>query len=263
MKIDFCFRLGICLGLLAATSLVAAEDCHLNDDGSERYSPEPGAEECVVEIAPDPRVETRSGNSRGVSAASLTTLFAANNSFAGNTFDLEPNVNLTVTGFDVNLNPTGTDTTIAIYWRNGTANGNQSSSAGWTLLGTDTVAPAGIDNPTFVDVGGLDIDAGNTYGIYVDVQSYPSSSMQYTDGGPTTFSNADLDLTTYHGKGDPAFDGSDFFPRQWNGTVYYEPRGEPIEPIEPVSVPAFTFLGFGLLLLILSGCGMWVLRRSG
>lgn len=151
---------------------------------------------------------------------SLTTLFAQNNSFAGNTFDIVPTVDLTIDSFDVNLGP-GTPTTMAIYWRTGTAQGAESSAAGWTLLGTDVVNPAGINLPTPVAIGGLDLTAGQTYGFYVDTQSYPSASLQYTNGGPTPFSNADMTLTTFHGKGNPAFTGASFFPRQWNGTVYY------------------------------------------
>ena len=46
--------------------------------------------------------------------------------------------------------------------------------------------------------------------------------IRYTNGGPTTFSNADLSITTFHGKGDPAFTGGTFFPRQWNGTIHYD-----------------------------------------
>jgi hypothetical protein len=153
---------------------------------------------------------------------SMTTLFAANNSFAGNTFDLQSSVPLEITGFDVNLSTAAGTHTVAVYWRLGTANGAQGSAAGWTLMGTDTgVVSAGLNNPSSVNVGGLTLTPGQVYGIYVDVQSYPSASMQYTNGGPTTFSNADLTLTTYHGKGNPAFTGADFFPRQWNGTVHY------------------------------------------
>lgn len=120
----------------------------------------------------------------------MTTIFTAGNSFAGNTFDIVPTVDLMVTSFDVHLG-TGTPTTMAIYWRTGTANGAEGSAAGWNLIGTDVVNPAGLGNPT-VAIGGVTLLAGNTYGFYVDVQSYPSASLQYTNGGPTTFSNADL-----------------------------------------------------------------------
>jgi len=178
----------------------------LNDDGTVAVPAAPGPPGPAAPLAP----------------GSLTTLFGANNSFAGNTFDLIPAVDMTVTSFDVNLDPAGTPTTMAIYWRPGTSTGFESDPTGWTLLGTAVVTPAGLNLPTPVPIGGLALTAGNTYGIYVDVQSYPSASMQYTNGGPTTYSNADISLTTNGGKGDPAFAGTTFFPRQWNGTVYYD-----------------------------------------
>lgn len=150
----------------------------------------------------------------------LTTTYATNNSFAGNTFDLKPAVNLTVNSFDVHLSNLGAAVTIAIYWRQGTAQGFESSPAGWTLLGTANVVSQGRGVATPVPVGGLRLGAGGTYGIYVDVQNYPSASMLYTNGS-NTFSNTDLSLTTLIGKGNPAFTGSTFSPRQWNGTIYY------------------------------------------
>ena len=152
-------------------------------------------------------------------AQSLTTTYATNNSFAGNTFDLTPSSDMTVDSFDVHLSGSA-ETVIAIYWRSGTSQGFESSSNGWTLLGTDTVISQGQGNPTHVSIGGLSMTAGQTYGIYVDVQSYPSSSMLYTNG-VMPYSNADLTITPFFGKGNPAFLGSTFSPRTWNGTVYY------------------------------------------
>lgn len=227
--------------------------CGVYDSGEPRSGGDPDpAPECGGPGIPGPSVVAR-----GAGTGSLTTLFAGGNSFAGNTFDIEPQVALTITGFDVNLDPPGTLTTMAVYWRNGTAQGNQSDPAGWTLLGTDDVMPQGEGVPTSVDIGGLALTAGQTYGFYVDVQSYPSASIQYTDGGPTTFSNADLDLTTFHGKGDPAFTGSDFFPRQWNGTVYYSLGGGAPQ----VAVPTLGWAGLIVLLLTLAAIGLLTLRR--
>jgi hypothetical protein len=152
-------------------------------------------------------------------AQSLTTTYATNNNFAGNTFDLTPSVNMTADSFDVHLSGNA-ETTVAIYWRPGTSVGFESTSAGWTLLGTATVTAQGSGNPTPVAIGGLSMTAGQTYGIYVDVQSYPSASMLYTNG-VMPYTNADLTITPFYGKGNPAFTGSTFSPRTWNGTVYY------------------------------------------
>jgi hypothetical protein len=121
------------------------------------------------------------------------------------------------------------------------------------------VVSAGADNPTPVPIGGLDLVPGQTYGIYVDLESYSGSggtTIRYTNGGPTTFSNADLSLTTYHGKGNPAFTGPSFFPRQWNGTVYYTLIND------AVPAPAMNPMGMILLGLALGLVGFVALRRA-
>ena len=207
-------RASVALLLLQGSTVLAQAAAGRNDDGTPRR-----ATSSLTATAP--RLPEASSRVAALAPGSLTTLFTAGNSFAGNTFDLVPAVDLTITSFDVNLGA-GTNTTMAIYWRTGTASGFESNPAGWTLIGTAVVTPAGVGLPTPVPIGGLTLAAGNTYGIYVDVQSYPSAVLQYTNGGPTTFSNADLSLTTHHGKGNPAFTGTSFFPRQWNGTVYYD-----------------------------------------
>lgn len=166
---------------------------------------------------------------------SLTTLFASNNNFRGNTFDIE-NIGadpVTITGWDVNLDNPGATATIDIYWRTGTCDGFQGNPAGWTLLGSDVaVTSAGDNNPSAVTMPPFTIQPGELFGIYADVAFYNATThMMYTNGGPTTFSNSELSLTTYYGQGDPAFTSS-FAYRQWNGTVYYE--------IVPVELQSFS-----------------------
>lgn len=153
---------------------------------------------------------------------SLTTTYSADNSFAGNIFDLRPSIDLTIESFDVHLGNAGATATVAVYWRPGTAAGFQNSSTGWTLLGTASVVSNGPGAATPLPVGGLTIRAGQTYGIYVDVQNYPSAEMLYTNGS-NIYSTSDLSLVTLYGKGNPAFASQTFDPRQWNGTIHYAP----------------------------------------
>ncbi|HSD17075.1 MAG TPA: hypothetical protein VLC71_07455 [Thermomonas sp.] len=158
-------------------------------------------------------------------AQSLTTIYAGGNSQNGNIFDITPTTNLTIDHFDINFEntrSTGLDATVEVYWRNGTSSGAENNPAGWTLLGTTSITGNPLGTPTPVAIGGLSMSAGQTYGIYirlVEIERY----LAYTDGGPTTFSNADLSLTTHAGiaNGESVFAGSSFYPRQWNGTVYY------------------------------------------
>ena len=175
---------------------------------------------------------------------SLTTIFAANNGFAGNTFDARvvgPSP-VTINSFDVNLDTPGSVNTVAIYWRDGPVTGFENDPTGWNLMGRDNnVISAGSDLPTPVNVGGLMMIPGQTYGIYIDLESYPSALVGYTNGGPQAFNDGVLSLTTFTGQASPIHSGS-FFPRIWNGTIYYTALPE---------VPIPTLSGWTLLLLSL------------
>lgn len=190
-------------GLLALPAGVA----RATDEDGEPTPPGPGPHTVTVE-----------------GTGSLTTLFASDNQFAGNTFDIE-NIGampITISSFEVNC-VDGAGATFTIYYRVGTALGHEDDPTGWNVLGTDSsVNCVGLDLPTPVLIGGLDILPGELYGFYVDLTSYPNGTLRYTNGGPTTFMNSEISLTTYHGKGNPAFTGGSFFPRQWNGTVNYD-----------------------------------------
>lgn len=151
---------------------------------------------------------------------SLTTLFAQNNNFAGNMFNVTAHGGdaIVIQKFDVNIS--GVLGTISVYYRPGTYVGFESSAAGWTLLGSQQVIPAGINLPTEVNIGGLVIPAGETYGLYVTVSDYPAVTMFYTNGN-NVYSNADITIETGIGKGNPDFAGTNFLTRTWNGTIYY------------------------------------------
>ena len=127
-------------------------------------------------------VVTTANNSSAINRApgQLTTLFASNNGFAGNMFDLEPLVDLTeITAIDVNVDPAGDTTLVDVWYRMDTCVGHDTSPTGWTLLGSGTGTAAGTDLPTFIDLAGNGVSfaAGGTYGIYVDITSYPSPAL--------------------------------------------------------------------------------------
>jgi hypothetical protein len=187
---------------------------------------------------------------------SLTTLFGADNSFAGNTFDVTVNSSIVITGFDINIDGSGGTHSVDMYWRNGSSVGVENDPGSWTLMGSDNaVSSAGPDSPTSVNVGtppGVILEPGNVYGIYFDLSSYPSASVGYTNGGPTVFSNSDMTITTNTGQGNPAFSGS-FFPRQWNGTVYYADAN---------TVPTLGTIGLSIMILALFAAAFVVMRKQ-
>lgn len=185
----------------------------------------------------------------------LTTLFASNNAFAGNMFDLEVlGGPLTIESFDVNLESIGATEHVQLYYREGGSFGFETDPGAWTFFGEDTaVISAGPDTPTPVAIGGLVLEPGIVYGIYLHLESYGTTgdAMLYTNGGPNVYANADLQLTTNSGNPYPAFSGV-FFPRQWNGTIYYNYG----------AVPTLPWLGLALLAGVLL-LGTWLaLRRA-
>lgn len=172
--------------------------------------------------------------------AMLTTLFASNNNFAGNSFDITASTDLTVVGFEVNLATIVPLWTVQVYTRAGTANGFEQNPAGWTLLGTVQVVGAGVDQPTHVDVGGLAMTTGETVGVIITVVEAVSGvgGFNYTNGDPTVYSNADMSITTYAGLGNGWPPSSVFPGRMWNGTVHYNYSGTPVNEASWGSIKA-------------------------
>lgn len=155
----------------------------------------------------------------------ITTMFASDNNFAGNSFDIVAKWPMHIVGWDCNLAQVVPSFTIDIYWREGTANGFELTYIGWNHLGQDAVVPAGVDLPTHVDIAMQDwMVPGDTVGIIITAQEAVSGvgGFNYTNGGPTMFSNSHLDIITYRGlaAGWPPL--STFTYRQWNGTVHYD-----------------------------------------
>jgi len=218
-------KLVICLLAL----LVCAPFVLANDDSTPQGS-------CVLTTATGSSATNRA-------PGQLTTIFAQNNGFRGNMFDLQPVVDLSeITAIDVNVDPAGLPTEVDVWYRMDTCVGHDLSPTGWILLGHGTGTAAGVDLPTFIDLAGngVSFPAGGTYGMYVDITNYPSPGINYTNAAsPPTYSNADVSATCYYGKGDPAFTGSTFTYRVWNGTIYYE-SGPPLPlTVSPKEISAW------------------------
>ena len=91
-------------------------------------------------------------------------------------------------------------------------------------------------------MGGLNLVAGNTYGLYVTIAGPPGNDdidhqLLYTNGS-NTYTNADLKITTGIGVAYPFGSGGIFPSRTWNGTIFYTPAAVP----EPGSIALLTGL---------------------
>ncbi len=160
---------------------------------------------------------------------SLTTHFNGGNGFAGNTFDITPNADMSITGLDFHARYAARQSDIAVYYKTGTSVGFEQDPTAWTLLARGSNANTnGPGVGSFVDLSGNGVTfaAGVEYGIYMDNENYAvSGGISYTNGAttPEVFANSDLTLEAYSGTRSPAFTGgAPFTPRVWNGTLYYD-----------------------------------------
>ena len=152
----------------------------------------------------------------GVESGSLKTTYRAGNGQDGAMFDISAHEPVTITGFDFSHTSTS-QVDIEVYYTPGGYSGNESNPSAWTLLGSDTVQPSGSGVAAFVDIGGLTIESGETYGIYITDEAV-SGSMLYTDGSES-FDNGEILIQTGLGIEYPF--GPTYSPRTWNGSVYY------------------------------------------
>lgn len=152
---------------------------------------------------------------------SITTIFTGGNGQSGNMFDLtvvgaSP---ITITGFDIHVDNTNLHTAEVYYVTGGgTYVGNEANAGAWTLMGSEQVTGAGVGSPTPLNVGGLTVNPGETYGLYVTMST--CTCIDYTNGPLGPYSNADVQLDLGTGNAYPF--GMAFTPRIWNGTLYYD-----------------------------------------
>lgn len=168
-----------------------------------------------------------------LSGGSVLTTYADNNTSQGMMFDVEGTSNLTISAFDLHINPTpGSAVTVDVYYiSNNTYLGNNNAAGLWTLEGSYTVTSAGINNPTNLVLtnGGIPVVPGQTTAVFIDLPGSPgdmentNGTTSYTDGTLTVFSGGETNGT---------FTGSFFNGRVFNGEVYYS-----IPPCNSTIVP--------------------------
>lgn len=153
----------------------------------------------------------------------LTTTYAFNNGQSGNMFDIVAINDVTICGFDVNLDAGTWNMEVWVITGGGTYTGQQNNAAAWTLLGSAmNVVSAGPGVPTLLPIAvDTSIQAGTTQGFYVTVTN--GTPINYTNGSVTGAVYAqDANMQILEGSGHSYPFGSNFNPRIWNGTVFYE-----------------------------------------
>ncbi|MDB4539456.1 lamin tail domain-containing protein, partial [Saprospiraceae bacterium] len=152
----------------------------------------------------------------------IGTTFNDNNGFSGNMFDVS-NIGsgpIMINSFDIHLgSAAGTNHTVAAYSVLGGYAGNETNAGAWTLMGDVAVVSAGPGNPSAMPAGGLTIQPGEVYGIYI-FQTDGGSDIDYTNGA-NTYADANVQIETGLGRGTPIWTGGIFNPRTWNGNIHY------------------------------------------
>jgi hypothetical protein len=158
----------------------------------------------------------------------LTTTFAGGNSQSGNMFDVVTKSGaLTVTGFDLHINP-GTYT-VELYKKNGTWVGSNNNAGAWTLL--DSASLTSVGGSTFFDVADFGLTAMSTNGLYITATVPNSGIFAYTNG--TAVGNVFVEngaMQILEGAGISYAFGATFTPRIWNGTIHYAAANAVPEP---------------------------------
>ena len=159
------------------------------------------------------------------SVRELTTTFANNNTANGNYVNITAkDKDIHISGFDVNYQGSGI---VEVFYKKGSYKGSELDITDWLFLGGASVTGS-AGNATEVDVGGIVIPAGETYGFAIYTATL--SGIRYTDSIFTTiftfvialnenYSNNDLSIfsdTAMGGKFVSVFDD-----RVWNGRVHY------------------------------------------
>ncbi|MFN0134415.1 MAG: hypothetical protein ACKVW3_18020 [Phycisphaerales bacterium] len=163
----------------------------------------------------------------GVASASaqpLTTTFAGGGQAAGMMFDLRISApEITIQHFEVAMNmPSGTAFSYAVWSREGTHVGHESSAQGWVLRLQTTFGGVGSGGLAFIGMGTGPVVSGQVLGVFIEITQSPASEpLVYTPIPPAlpTYSNSLVTLSGGVAKGPGGFSGATTPNSMVNATV--------------------------------------------
>ncbi|MDC0230899.1 GDSL-type esterase/lipase family protein [Aureispira] len=149
---------------------------------------------------------------------SLFTTESTTINWNGFMFDVVASGTITIDSIQAKLNTTGTQNVVA-YYRMGTYEGNENNSSSWTSWGTDTVQVNYAGEFKTLDYGDIVLNANDTLGIYLHMQSASSRiSYQYASS-VTNFNNSEIEILS--GSGISYNFSTIYSPRNFSGEVFY------------------------------------------
>lgn len=150
-----------------------------------------------------------------------SSLFSTGNSnieWNGTMFDLIAQEPLVIDSFEVKMMTPGTQA-VEVYYKSGSHLGYELNSNAWTLVGTADVQVNNAGDFVVVPVGNISIPTGDTNGVYIQFTN-PAAELAYQWlANPQTRSNSEL--TMISGSGISHNFSGNYYPRDWNGRVFY------------------------------------------
>lgn len=167
----------------------------------------------------------------------LTAATTAEVDWNGVMFDLIADDDLIIDSLLMYISDLGRQEVTARY-RRGSYLREAQNPAAWTLWGTDSVTFVNNSQPVYADFGALPISKGDTIGVYLHM-TVSSNRLRYTRGtNGKTFQQSVLEL--YAGHGVSHTFGDLYFPRHWQGEVFFHYgnrlEGDCATPRVPVTV---------------------------
>lgn len=149
------------------------------------------------------------------------SLFTTNNSnknWNGVMINLVAHETLTLDSFSLKMEDVGTQGVVA-YFKNGSYEGFENDAAAWTLWGVDSVEVLTSGGFYNIHFGNKIMEQGDTLGIYFHLEN-GGARLSYNDATDWVSRSTD-ELEVRSGSGITHTFGIIYFPRDWNGEVFY------------------------------------------
>ncbi len=148
----------------------------------------------------------------------MYTTAQSNINWNGTMFDIRAINDLVVDSFALKINTVGLQE-VEIYTKVGSHLGAEQNQAAWTFKGSVFVQVASFSELTTVPLGGFSIAANDTLGVYIQLANASSRLSYLNTGTAQTYSNTTIEVIS--GSGSNHNCGGSFYPRLWNGGVFY------------------------------------------
>ncbi|MFT5859886.1 MAG: lysophospholipase L1-like esterase [Flavobacteriaceae bacterium] len=148
----------------------------------------------------------------------LSTTNNSSINWNGAMFDIVAQNDLIVDSFEVKINTLGTQE-VEIYTRPGSHLSYELNPSAWSYQGSVFVEVISSSEQTVVPLGNFPIATSDTLGVYIQMAD-PTSRLSYLNAGSAqSYWNSEMEIIT--GSGSSYNFGGSFYPRDWNGSVFY------------------------------------------